>query len=302
MKKTLGGLGLSLVVLAGVPAAANAQAQVVIDPFSGGLVNSYSISPTFSGNYWDNYSADGTYSGTTPVISDCNIGFYALGTIDPGCIQAIGPAGSTYANSQIRTYGWAPFVPSVTNSPSFEFSAGNYNITLLGGYHGSQSNLWTYGCGGIFGTGCGLMDYLSEYSVNENVGYTYNLNYAGLVNTWGFYYDNSFNPTTGCNGVGTACTGINSGTALPTLGRMDQFWAVFQSNSACTWGYYCYLVGAEDNELNYIAPGVSYKDADYQDWILSVTATPEPGSMALLATGLVALSGAGLIKRRRRNA
>jgi hypothetical protein len=118
---------------------------------------------------------------------------------------------------------------------------------------------------------------------------------VGGGSDWGFYIRNTFNPATG--GCGAPNFDCSDGTGGFTGGSFQQF--ALLRGGPNQWGGYNYLVGAEDNRLG-LLPNGSFFDSDYNDYMIEVTVTPEPLSMALLATGLVGLAGAGYIQRRRR--
>lgn len=294
--RTLSAAGL-LAVLATVPATAQ-----IIDPtLVGRNLTNNSWTPNLNNSpYWDNYSADGTWSSGQPgSVQNCNVGFFALGTIDTRCRSAIAGTYASAAANLLNPYGYTTSGPG-----AFGFTGGGYYVSLLGGLHGSNSGLFTYACNGLgtSGTNCQVLDVLSTFT-DTGVGNTVYLQYHNLAPGyyWGFGYTNTFNPTAGCINPDSFCSGFNDGTALPSPGRVPQFFALFESNNVGAFGHYNYLVGAEDNSLEYMFNS-NYRDGDYQDWLIGVTATPEPASMALMAIGLVGLSGASLIRRRRKSA
>ena len=65
----------------------------------------------------------------------------------------------------------------------------------------------------------------------------------------------------------------------------------FAAQTSCTSSWDCELLMEDRN------PG----DLDRNDFTIRVTTTPEPGTIGLLATGLIGLVGAGAARRRRNN-
>lgn len=272
-------LALALAVL---PALAPAQ---VLDLGDGGAFTN-TISPSNAGRtvgaFWDNTSAD-----ENEAARACNIGFFAVGAFSAGCDNQ---SAGTFANQGGFAGGtyWGAGTDG-TLPAAFMFSgAFSYNITLVGSVAGGMSEIGWF-----------TRDAQGNYIFNpvipfgtKQINTTINI---GLGQDWGFYIKNDFNPATGgCKTDDYDCSDATGGyTAMP----FQQF-ALFLNASLNEWGGKQYLVGVEDNALETM-PNGNYFDSDYQDYILAVTVTPEPMTMALVATGLVGLAGAGLIRRRR---
>lgn len=258
------------------------QAQVL--DLGGGGAFTNPIVPVNGGRasggwFWDNLSADATLGN-----SECNAGFFAVGAMDAGCANQ---APGTFANQ--GGFDGGTFWSNGDNPAPFMFSgAYDYQLRLVGSLAGKQSEFgiftrswdgqaWVYAFTGIPAFG------------SKSVGSVFSVG-TGL--DWGFYIRNTFNPTTGgCESPDTDCSDATGGYSQSPF---NQF--VLMRSSGV--GGYRYLVGAEDNELG-LLPNASYWDSDYNDYLVEVTVTPEPASMALVATGLVALSLAGYRRRRR---
>jgi MYXO-CTERM domain-containing protein len=280
----LASLALGLAI---APTVATAQ---VLDLGGGGAFTN-TISPGNTGRatgaFWDNASAD-----QTGAASQCNLGWFATGTLSAGCLnQALGTfanqggfAGGSYWGESSGGDGRAP-------APYMFSGKYSYDLRLVGSIAGLNSEI------GIFTiTGAGYVFTPIVLFGNKVVGSTYQVASGA---DWGFYIRNSFNPQTGgCNSPDYDCsdaTGTWPGDSDPPW----QQWALMRTSGPGKWGTLPdFLAGAEDNRLELLPNGFFY-DSDFNDYIISVTVTPEPMSMALVATGLVGLAGAGLIRRRR---
>jgi len=239
------------------------------------------VAPTnASGAFWDNLSDDGT---------SCNFGFFAVGGYSAGCSDATG----TFARANYHT-GVVSYLGNGTAGAGFTFSGSyGYSVFLAGMATGTVLNSGVYNTlgiyrynGGVYTSFTELWSATSGFAVDPAVGSGF---YVAPGDDWGFYVTNGAYSFTGCDGsANDVCS--NSADA----GGFYNF-ALFQSDVTGTWGRNWYIVGAEDARIDN-----GRADADYNDFMMGVTQTPEPASMALVATGLVAMAGAGVIRRRRR--
>ena len=271
---------LSLAVgLAAFPVAASAQ---VLD-LGGCGAFTQPIGATNAGRtngwFYDNLSADAQGAAT-----ECNVGYFALGTID--ACGNMTPGTAANAGGFVGGTGFGSgdgFQPA-----PFMFSGQyTYNLRLVGAIAGKTSEF------GIFTKaedGSYIFNAIPSFGAKQ-----INSTYTVLAGSdWGFYIRNTFNPSTGgCSSPNYDCSDATGGYS----GAPFQQFVLFRSAGGP--GGFRYLVGVEDNGLE-LLPNGSFRDSDYNDYIVEVTTTPEPMSMALMATGLVGLAGAGFIQRRRR--
>lgn len=268
--------------LAAFPAVASAQ---VLD-LGGGGAFTQPINPSNAGRtsgwFWDNLSADNTVAAT-----QCNVGFFAVGTLDAGCLNQ---TPGTFAN-QGGFAGGTAFGSGDGYQPApFMFSgAYSYQLRLVGAVAGENSE---FGIFTIADDNSYVFTAIPSFGAKV-INSTFSVLSGG---DWGFYIRNTFNPSGGgCLAPDYDCSDATGGyTGTP----FQQF--VLMRSAEGPDGFR-YLVGAEDNRLE-LMPNESFYDSDYNDYIVevTVTTTPEPMSMALMATGLVGLAGAGFVQRRRR--
>lgn len=269
--------------LAAFPAVASAQ---VLD-LGGGGAFTQAINPSNAGRtngwFWDNLSADQTVAAT-----QCNVGFFAVGSLDAGCTNQ---TPGTFANQGGFSGGTAFGSGDGYQPAPFMFSGQYaYNLRLVGAVAGLNSE---FGIFTLADDGSYVFTAIPSFGAKV-INSTYSVLAGG---DWGFYIKNSFNPAGGgCFSDDHDCSDATGGfTGTP----FQQF--VLMRSAPGQSGEFKYLVGAEDNRLE-LLPNGSFYDSDYNDYIVevTVTTTPEPMSMALMATGLVGLAGAGYVQRRRR--
>lgn len=268
---------LSVLGLAVVASPASGQ---ILDLGDGGAFTNMAVPANVTRNvgaFWDNVSADNSGAAT-----GCNVGFFAVGSLDAGCVNQ---TAGTFANQGGFNYYWGNGTGGF-GSPAFMFSgADGYNLTLLGAVAGRTSQI------GIFtktAAGGYLFQDIPAFG-SKTVGSTFTI---APGTDWGFFIKNAFNPNSACAAF-TNCSDASGGFSSAPF----QQFALF-STSNVNAGLGQYLVGAEDNGLE-LLPNGFFRDSDYNDYLISVTATPEPLTMGLLATGLVSLAGVGYVRRRR---
>ena len=261
--------------LAAFPVAASAQ---VLDLGGGGAFSPLTATNAgrTSGWFYDNLSADQTGGNT-----ECNVGFFALGTLDNCLNMTPGTAANQggYVGGDAWGDGLAP-------APFMFDGQYTYNLRLVGAIAGNNSEfgIFRYAEGGGY-----VFTAIPSFGAKV-INSTYSV--LGGVGDWGFYIRNTFNPAPDGCALNTDCSDATGGFSTSPF----QQFVLFRSANGLR-----YLVGAEDNRLN-LLPNGQWEDSDYNDYIVEVTTvtTPEPMSMALMATGLVGLAGAGFIQRRRR--
>ena len=183
---------LSLVIgLVAFPVAASAQ---VLDLGGGGAFTdpiTASNAGRATGWFYDNTSADQSGAAT-----HCNVGFFALGTMDAGCINQ---SAGTFANQGgfAGGTGWG-----VGDQPApFMFSGQySYSLRLVGSIAGRSSE---FGIFTIDENGDYIFSAIPSFG-SKQVNSTHSI-LAG--SDWGFYIRNTFNPNTGgCLGADFDCS------------------------------------------------------------------------------------------------
>jgi hypothetical protein len=287
-------IGVGIAVVLASPAIA--AAQVVSS--SGVFANA--IAPTNAGRgtsaFWDDKSWDDVSSTKT----GCNIGYYSTSSptayaanncdnLAPGTVANAGKmAGGTYLGSGAGN----------SNPADFLFSAGAYTLQLIGAVSAGTSEIGWFSRSATGGaiTRTGLF-------MNGSVTDKAQINATTTINptsAWGLYIRPFSSPGT-----------FYYSDAVFTdyaVGSAQQRFALMRNANATL-----FQAGFED--LNTSDPLNSGQvngrpatgDADFQDYVLTIApdgdvnslATPEPGSIALLATGLAGLAAAARLRRRR---
>jgi hypothetical protein len=197
-----------------------------------------------NGPFWDNVSDDAFGSA-----QQCNIGYFAVGAMSPGCLHATpgsfanqgGFEGGTYLGVGLRG----------RNPSDFLFNGGPFAVTLVGSFAGAESTV------GWFTRDSGYAFRPVPGWINKVIGHTEVIDREATGDlSWGLYVENgSINVARGCDPAHhRSCSDAVGGYLDPPY---NQF-ALFR-NAAGTR----VLVGAEDNILE-VAP---VADSDYNDYI-----------------------------------
>lgn len=215
--------------------------------------------------FWNRLSDDGR---------NCNIGYFVQ--------SGYGPCGSQHPNVFPSPLGWtnatylAQSVPSTTGRTVVLFRPGTYTLTFLGQVAGASPSRLV-----------GVSSFDGSGEVNHTFGAAPETFSFTATKDWQFSLQ-SFLPT-------------GAGTFFSNDGNTRQFAVFANSNGADGSTANDWLVGAEDNGCTSVSPNCPrLADYDFNDAMVRVTATPEPSSYALMATGLIVIGGA--MRRRRSTA
>lgn len=233
-------------------AAASLTAADVIVPGTtvGAFANA--ITPNESGwsttEFWDNASGDG---------ANCNVGFYAIGTLGATC--AFAAAGST-ANQGGFAGGryWGSGTGNRQTAPFMFAGPYAYKVTYLGAFTPEDGEI-----GWFTNTGGGYV--FHPLFTSKTAGAVAFVPPLGGVK-WGFYLKH-----TGHEGVSCAAN-TDCSDALVDMHETNRAIPVQQFALMTNAGEGRYIVGIEEGEQAVPALG----DDDFQDFLLAVDAFPIP--------------------------
>ncbi|MEO7361933.1 MAG: PEP-CTERM sorting domain-containing protein [Gemmatimonadaceae bacterium] len=251
---------VSAALIATFAAASGASAQGVYS--QGGSWMSGWTPGSQVDEFWNQHSDDGT---------NCNIGFFVQGNF--------GPCGNEHPAAFPASLGWtnATYL-STTPATALTrtvvlFRPGTYTLAFLGQIAGASPSRLV-----------GVSSFDGSGEVNHTFGTAPETFSFYATKDWEFNLQ-SFRPA-------------GAGTFYSNDAATRQFTVFANSNGADGQFANDWLVGAEDNSCTVVSqacPGLA--DYDFNDALVRVTATPEPSSYALMATGLLVIGGA--MRRRR---